>query len=106
MSICLSWATTARHHKAVYPMSKSMKTLCVVKSTSALEESLEAKLSGRVHLHWKIDLAAAIDHSTVDAFRFHGVGPDVRTPWVYESGEKQPRGSSYREAVNRGHSYC
>ena len=83
-----------------------MKTLCVVKSTSTLEESLEAKLSGRVHLHWKIDLAAAIDHSTVDAFRFHGVGPDVRTPWVYESGEKQPRGSSYREAVNRGHFYC
>lgn len=92
--------------QSVIPLSKSPCGFGVVKSTSTLEESLSAKLSGRVHLHWKLDLEAAIDHHTVDAFRFHGVGPDVRVPWSLSGMEKQARGSGYVEAVNRGHFYC
>ena len=68
---------------------------------------MEAKLQGRVHFHWKVDLAEAINHWTVNVFRFHEIGPDVRTPWQAPGEEvKQARGSSYAEAVNRGHFYC
>ena len=84
------------------------KELGVVKSSSTLEESLHGDMLGRVHFHWKVDLAEPIDHTTVDAFRFHGVGPDSRTPWLQlrEEMTKGARGASYKEVVNRGHFYC
>ena len=50
----------------------------VQKSSSAMEQPCNSELADRVHFHWKVDLADAIDHTTVNAFRFHGVGPDAR----------------------------
>lgn len=82
------------------------KELGVVKSTSTMEESLHGAEGWRVHFHWKVDLEEAIDHTTVDAFRFHGIGPDTRVPWVQTEAAKFARGASYTEAVNRGHFYC
>ena len=35
-----------------------------------MEASLQSATQGRVHLHWKVDLAEAIDHATTDAFAF------------------------------------
>ena len=85
---------------------ETKKRLGVAKSSSTLEESIFSKLPGRVHLHWKIDLRESIDHTTVNAFRFHGVGPDARSTWAQADEGKAARGSSYTEAVNRAHFYC
>ena len=52
--------------------------LNVKRSTSAIEKSLDSPDPGRVHIHWKVDLKASIDHKDAAAFRFHGIWPDVR----------------------------
>ena len=80
------------------------KELGVVRSTHTLEESLESALPGRVHLHWKVDLAEAIDHRTTCAFAFHGVRPDARTTFGTDA-EHGARGANQRAASNRGHFY-
>ena len=82
------------------------RKLGIKKHSSTLEESLESKLLGRVHLHWKVDLLEPIDHSTLDAFLFHGVRPDARATWTQTEAGKAARGSSYADSVNRGHFYC
>ena len=80
------------------------KELGVVRSTHTLEESLESALPGRVHFHWKVDLAEAIDHRTTCAFAFHGVRPDARTTFGTDA-EHGARGANQRAASNRGHFY-
>ena len=82
------WLTWKRQQK---------KNLGVTRSTSTLEESLGSALVGRVHFHWKIDMREPVDHTTPDAFLFHGIRPDVRKPWQ-EEGCKTARGVSYSQA--------
>ena len=86
--------------------TKLRRKLGIKKHSSTLEESLESKLEGRVHFHWKVDLLEPIDHTTLDAFLFHGVRPDARATWTQTEAGKAARGSSYADSVNRGHFYC
>jgi hypothetical protein len=60
---------------------------------------------GRVHLHWKVDLADAVDCRTTEAFAFHGVRPDARATWE-PKGIFAARGNSQGQASNRCHFYC
>ena len=83
--------------------TKRRRKLGIKKHSSTLEESLESKLEGRVHFHYKVDLLEPIDHTTLDAFLFHGVRPDARATWTQNEAGKAARGSSYAESVNRGH---
>ena len=93
-ALWLTWKTNLR------------RKLGIKKHSSTLEESLESKLEGRVHFHWKVDLLEPIDHTTLDAFLFHGVSPDARPTWTQTEAGKAARGSSYADSVNRGHFYC
>jgi len=84
--------------------AEKKEELNVFRSTSTLEQSLESTLEGRLHLHWKVELRKAIDHTTLDSFLFHGVRPDARSPWQEEGG-KTARGASYAQSNNRTHFY-
>ena len=75
-----------------------------------MEQSLNSKTKGRLHIHWKVDLAKSVDHSSTQAFAFHGVKPDARPTWkdckiAPATGAKKARGATYEEARNRGHFY-
>ena len=81
----------------------------VQRSTSTLEESLNSCGDGtsyRVHIHWKVNLAEAIDRETTASFSFHGVKPDARRTFVTTAQGKAARGITWEEASNRGHFYC
>ena len=81
------------------------KDVQVQHSTSTLEASLHSDLSGRVHFHWKVDVAEALDEPNTTCFAFHGVMPDARRPYA-APGSKAARGANFQEASNRGHFYC
>ena len=85
--------------------AETKKRLKVMRSTSTLEESLHSPTPGRVHLHWKVDLADAIDETSTIAFAFHGARPDGRATKVDTSSTKKARGANYEEASNRAHFY-
>ena len=84
--------------------AQKKKELQVKHSSSTLEQSLRSKLDGRVHLHWKIDLAAALDQTTTDNLAFHGVHPQVETTNL--GFQKKARGANQQMASNRGHFYA
>ena len=52
--------------------------LRVEQSSSAVEQSLRSSLPGRVHIHWKANLAEALDKKARHVVAFDGVLPDVR----------------------------
>ena len=85
--------------------AQTKKGVQVKKSTSTLEASLNSDLPGRVHFHWKVDVATALDEQNTVCFAFHGVKPDARRPFV-APGSKAARGANFAESSNRGHFYC
>ena len=94
------WSLWRRWKKA------KKKELGVIESSSTLEKSLKSLDKGRVHIHWKVNLAKALDQASINCFAFHGIRPDLRATVVPKgAGEKKPRGASFREASNRAHFY-
>ena len=82
--------------------------LRVEQSSSTVEQSLRSSLPGRVHIHWKVDLAEGLDKQTRHVFAFHGVLPDVRPTVAVAgppNGAKKARGKSLLESSNRAHFY-
>ena len=77
----------------------------VTKSTHKMEASLESELVGRVHIHWKVDLAEAVDTTDRSPWFYHGVKPDIRKSEDPEGTRKGGRGLSFRAVSNRGHHY-
>ena len=77
----------------------------MVRSTSTLVRSLHSPNPDRVHLHWKVDLANAVDTRTTEVFAFHGVRPDARSTWEAR-GSAAARGATTELASNRAHFYC
>ena len=80
--------------------------LGVKRSTSTMEESLLSDCDGRVHFHWKVDLAEPMDHPDVSPFEFHGIWPDVRNTWEPVASQKKARGQTWETSSNRAHFYC
>ena len=76
----------------------------VVRSTSTLEQSLHSPDEDRVHFHWKVDLADALDARSTEAFAFNGVRPDGRSTWEAR-GSAAARGATTELASNRAHFY-
>ena len=94
-------------HLAVAHHSAGTETLCraqVVRSTSTLERSLHSPDEDRVHFHWKVDLADALDARSTEAFAFNGVRPDGRSTWE-PRGSAAARGATTELASNRAHFY-
>ena len=83
------------------------KALGIRQSSSTLERSVKSRHKGRVHFHWKVNLATALDQATTEGFEFCGVKPDARATVVAKAadGQKKPRGANFLEASNRGHFY-
>ena len=76
----------------------------MVRSTSTLEQSLHSPDEDRVHFHWKVDLADALDARSTEAFAFNGVRPDGRSTWEAR-GSAAARGATTELASNRAHFY-
>ena len=90
----------------VHIWKKQMKrSLGVLRSTIKLERSEHSGDDFRVHLHWKIDLAEALDRRTAEVFDFNGVTPNVRPTWA-PTAQHKARGANAEVASNCGHFYC
>ena len=86
--------------------AERVTSLAVKETTSTLERSLHSELVGRVHFHWKINLAEALDQVGAAGFEFHGVRPDVRpTVVAVRTDTNKARGASFKEASDRAHFY-
>lgn len=81
------------------------RALGVLRSTIKLERSERSGNALRVHLHWKIDLAVALDRRGADVFDFNMVTPNVRPTWI-PAAQHKARGANAETASNHGHFYC